>query len=398
MNRSGRRSYAASVLARAHLWLDRHPGAADAALAAVLLALAVSTLLSARTDAGAADVVLTVALLAPLALRRRWPVAVFAAVMITCGVELLIVDDFLFANIGALIALYTLVAHAPRRLAAIGCGVALAGTVPFALRFDDVATVGTVFTWLVLALHVALAAALGDRMHARLADREALELRARTLAAERDLAAATERGRIARELHDVVAHTLSVVIAQADGGRYAAAQDPEAATAALRTIAAAAREAQAEMRHALGALGDRPDAPMAPQPGVEDLDALVERMRDAGLTVEVAEDGPRRPLMPAAGLTVYRVAQEALTNVLKHAGRGACARLGLRWDDDRVTLVVRDDGTARTGAAQHGGRGLAGMRERLEPRGGTLRAGPRPDGGFEVRAEIPTGPGAPARA
>jgi signal transduction histidine kinase len=188
----------------------------------------------------------------------------------------------------------------------------------------------------------------------------------------------------------VVAHSLSVVIAQADGGRYAAEHDPGQATAALDTIAATAREAQAEMRRALGILRERPGAPFEPQPGVGELPALVARTREAGLAVELSAEGVARDLPPAAGVTLYRVAQEALTNILKHAGPGVTSTVTLRWEPDRVTLVVRDDGTGAGAPDDGGGAGLVGMRERVEPRGGTLSAGPHPDGGFEVRAEIPT--------
>ena len=217
------------------------------------------------------------------------------------------------------------------------------------------------------------------------------------LAAERDqqatIAAAAERARIARELHDVVAHSLSVVIAQADGGRYAAEQDPSAATAALHTIAATAREAQAEMRRALGILGEQPGAPLQPQPGVERA-RHARRAHARGRARGRADRGGRRarPLAAGAGVTLYRVAQEALTNVLKHAGPGAAASVALRWEPDRVTLVVRDDGSGAAAADDGRGRGLVGMRERVEPRGGTLSAGPHPDGGFEVRAAIPAAP------
>jgi signal transduction histidine kinase len=383
------------VLTRANRWVDRHPLVADSALAAVLLCFALSTLWSDASEPDVAELVLTVLLTAPLAFRRRAPVAVFAGVMLACGAELVFVDEFIAANGGALVALYTLVAHAPRRLAAVGLGVALAGTIPFALHFDELGSAGAFLTWLVLVLHLLLAAALGDHMHGRARERQSLRQRARLLAAERDqkaaIAAAAERARIARELHDVVSHSLAVVIAQADGGRYAAEQDPRAATAALHTIATTAREAQAEMRRALGVLGERPDDPLRPEPGVDDLGTLVERSREAGLRVELAEEGSRRPLAPAAALAVYRVAQEALTNVLKHAGAGATATVALGWEPDLVTLVVRDDGAGIADAGGDGhGRGLAGMRERVESRGGTLRAGPLPGGGFEVRAAIPT--------
>jgi signal transduction histidine kinase len=383
------------VLTGVNSWLDRHPLVADSALAAVLLCFSLSTLWSEGSEPDLAEVVLTVLLTVPLAFRRRAPVAVFAGVMLACGAELLLVDEFIGANAGALVALYTLVAHAPRRLAAVGLAVALAGSIPFALHFDDLGSAGAFLTWLVLALHLLLAAALGDRMRGRALERAGLHQRARMLAVERDqkaaIAAAAERARIARDLHDVIAHSLSVVITQADGGRYAAEHDSRAATAALHTIAKTAREAQAEMRRALGVLGERPDDPLRPQPGIDDLGVLVARTRDAGLPVELAEEGRRRVLAPAAGLTVYRVVQEALTNVLKHAGAGATATVVLGWDPDRVTLVVRDDGSGTSGHGHDSrGRGLAGMRERAEARGGTISAGPLPGGGFEVRATIPT--------
>jgi signal transduction histidine kinase len=181
-----------------------------------------------------------------------------------------------------------------------------------------------------------------------------------------------------------------VVIAQADGGRYAAREDPEAAREALTTIARSAREAQAEMRRSLGLLGQGPSAPLQPQPGVGELASLVQRTREAGLPIEFAERGPATaPVAAATGMTIYRVAQEALTNVLKHAGPGAAARVELRWEPEAVSLVVADDGTGDGSPGDGLGRGLAGMRERVEPRGGTLRAGPRPGGGFEVQATLP---------
>ena len=214
-----------------HTWLDRHPAAGDAGVAVVLLLFCLSTFVGGERDAGVVDVVFTVLLCAPLAVRRRAPVATFAAVMVLCAAELLLVDSFLAANAAALIALYTLVVYAPRPLAAAGVGVALAGTVPFALHFDDLSRSSETLAWVVLTVHLLLAALLGDRMRAE---------RERRAAA----AASEERARIARELHDVVAHSLSVVIAQADGGRYAAEHDPAAATDALRTIARSAREAQ----------------------------------------------------------------------------------------------------------------------------------------------------------
>jgi signal transduction histidine kinase len=311
-------------------------------------------------------------------------VAVFAAVLVGCAVELVVVDQFLAATASALVALYTLVAYAPRRLAAAGYVLTLAGALAFALRHGFFSSDDAALIWLELAAQLTVAAALGDRRRARLRERERL---AAQLEQEAELAAAAERARIARELHDVVAHSLAVVVAQADGGRYAAAQEPAAAQRALETISTTARDALAEMRRALAA---PENAPRRPQPGAADLGALVARTRAVGLAVELAEEGHPRALAPGAGLAVYRVAQEALTNVLKHAGPGASARVTLRWEPERVTVVVRDDG-AGASAGDGRGRGLLGMRERVEPRGGTVTAGPRPDGGFEVRAAIPTG-------
>jgi signal transduction histidine kinase len=145
------------------------------------------------------------------------------------------------------------------------------------------------------------------------------------------------------------------------------------------------------MRRALGLLDRERTPPMAPQPGIGELASLLERSRDAGLPIDFAERGPARPLPAATGMTVYRVAQEALTNVLKHAGPGAAATLELSWEPDAVSVVVRDDGVGVGSAGDGLGRGLRGMRERVEPRGGTLRAGPLAGGGFEVRATIPAG-------
>jgi signal transduction histidine kinase len=350
----------------------------DTAVAIGLLALSLSTLFGEAARPTAGEVVATVLLVAPLALRRTAPIAMFAAVMLACGAELLLSDRFLVANAAALLALYTLVAYAPRRVAAAGVAVAIAGTVPFALHFDELARENGVVVVAVLAVHLVLAAVLGD--HRRVALRErAAELEHRAV-----LAAARERERIARELHDVVGHALAIVVTQADGGRYAARSDPAAAAGALETIAATARQALAETRRAVGALGE---APREPAPGAGELRALVDRTRDAGVAVELSEQGRA----PGESLTVYRVVQEALTNVLKHAGREAHATVALHWADDAVTLVVRDDGGGTPPSPAGDGRGLSGVRARVEPSGGTVSAGPRPDGGYELRATIPVG-------
>ena len=208
--------------------------------------------------------------------------------------------------------------------------------------------------------------------------------------AAKALAASDERARIAREMHDVVAHTLSVVVAQADGGRFAAPTDPAAAARTLDTIADVGRSALTEMRALLGLLRESDGAAeLGPQPSIGDIPALVAATREGGLSVSYVTTGTPRPMPIGAGLALYRIAQEGLTNVLKHAGPVAAAFLQLTWGDDEVTLTVSDDG--RGAAAQqddHGG-GIEGMRQRATVFGGTLTAGPKAGGGFVLRARLP---------
>ncbi|MGC4174839.1 sensor histidine kinase [Demequina sp.] len=211
-------------------------------------------------------------------------------------------------------------------------------------------------------------------------------------AAGAELAAAAERARIAREMHDVVAHTLSVVVAQADGGRFAAKTDPEAAQRTLDTIAEVSRSALTEMRALLGILRDGDGvAAMGPQPSLDDIPVLVSAMREGGLNVSFVTTGTPRPLPIGAGLTLYRVAQEALTNVLKHAGPSPTAYVQLTWEDAGVALTVSDDGRGAAARGDGSGTGITGMHERVALFGGTLSAGPRAGGGFVVKARLPLG-------
>lgn len=226
--------------------------------------------------------------------------------------------------------------------------------------------------------------------------------RAHRLEVERDqqvqIATAAERTRIAREMHDVVAHSLSVVVAQADGGRYAARSDPAAAERALATIATTGRDALADMRRILGVLRTPDGDPTAhrPQPAAGDLDELVAQVRATGTAVSLVRTGPPGPLPAGAGLTIYRICQEALTNVLKHAGPGAAVTVLLQWAPGTVTLQVDDDGRGAGAPTDGIGQGVVGMRERTQLFGGTLEVGPRPGGGFRVRARVPlAGPDAP---
>jgi signal transduction histidine kinase len=373
------------LLAHLHRWFDRHPFAGDHLVAAVTVLLVAGELISGRLfsyDTPVApsteEVVLSLVLVAPLPFGPRAPAAVFATVMATSLVQLVVTEHVLVADLAPLVALYYLIAHGPSPLKPIGLGVALAGGVAMSLRASfpgalDGFVVGTA----VITAYVLLAALLADRRVNRSARLAALEI-------ERDqqaeIGAAQERTRIARELHDVVAHSLAVMVAQADGGRYAAPGDPAAASRALAQIAETGRDALAQMRRLLGVLRGGEEG--------GDLPGLVRRLAGAGLPVELEVEGRARELSAEVRLCIHRVAQEALTNVLKHADSPRRVEVVLRYLDADVELTVRDDGRG-IAAGDGQGHGLAGMRERVALQSGTLHAGPRPGGGYEVRARLP---------
>jgi signal transduction histidine kinase len=255
-------------------------------------------------------------------------------------------------------------------------------------------TGGTVFAGPAL-----LAWVLGDSMRYRRAYYASLEDRAARLEAERDaqakIATAAERARIARELHDVIAHNVSVMVVQADGASYAMDTDPARAREALAAISATGRQALAEMRRLLGVLrheGDGANSVRAPQPGIGELGELLDQARGAGLPVSFTVEGDPQPLPGGVALAAYRIVQESLTNTRKHAGPVASASILLRYARDAVVLTISDDGwgdlggTAPPGAPGHG---LPGMRERVAVYGGSVTAGPRSGGGFEVVATLP---------
>jgi signal transduction histidine kinase len=224
-----------------------------------------------------------------------------------------------------------------------------------------------------------------------------LEQRAADLERQREeragRAVAEERLRIARELHDVLAHTMSVVAVQAGTGRLVGADHPDAALEALAAVETTARSAMHEMRQILTVLradgGTR--ASVTPTPGLDDLPALVTQVAEAGIHVDVRVDGEPRPVSAGVGLAAYRIIQEALTNVIKHAGRAHVTVL-VRYTEDDMLLEIRDDGPASAATSAAGGHGLVGMRERAAVHGGELTAGPDPAGGFVVRVRLPVRP------
>jgi signal transduction histidine kinase len=215
-----------------------------------------------------------------------------------------------------------------------------------------------------------------------------MDERARRLAIERDqqatIAAAAERTRIARELHDIVSHSLSVVITLADAAVVVSRSDPDREV--MAEVSQAGRQALTDMRAMLGVLRtDEGPADLAPQPGVPELRVLLERVRATGLAVDFDEVGAPFPIGAAAGLTVYRIVQEALTNTIRHAGAGH-ARVSIRYDAPLIEVRVADDGAAA--APQSRGHGIDGMRERAALHHGTLSAGPAPGGGWLVSAVL----------
>jgi signal transduction histidine kinase len=260
------------------------------------------------------------------------------------------------------------------------------------------ATLGPGPTSTTVPLLVAGAWFLGRYARTRRLHTEALEAKNRELeAAQHELArqaVTEERLRIARELHDVVAHSMSVVAVHAGTGRMVAAADPAAAEKALATIEETTRSALAEMRQLLGILradGGAEPAALMPAPGLADLDGLVADVGRSGVEVTLRVHGDRPAVPPGVDLSAYRVVQESLTNVLKHAGP-AKAVVDVRYTETAVTVEVADDGRGAAAPAVPGGHGLAGMRERVAVHGGALDAGPIDGGGFRVFARFPLGP------
>ncbi|MGY1723934.1 sensor histidine kinase [Blastococcus sp. SYSU DS0533] len=377
-------------------WLRDRPFVVDAALAALIGLVTVVLPAGTYWSSQDASFVVGVLLVAPLAWRRRAPVPAAAVVVAAGLLELLVSDQFLAANYAALVTVYSLAAYAPRWAGQAGLAVGLVGAVLASLRyystdvFDAVVPAGSI------GVAVVAAWALGDLRRARLQRLAALEERTQLLELEREqemrLAATAERARIAREMHDVVAHSLSVVIAQADGGRYAGKADPQAATDALEAIAATGRQALTDMRALLGVLRDGGGEEYAPQPDVAAIHPLVEDVRGSGLDVDLIEEGTPQPMPAGPQLAAYRIVQESLTNVLKHAGPAGRAWVRLQWRPDALELSVLDDGRGAAAAVTGSdglGQGLRGMRERAQLHGGRLEAGPRHGGGFGVHAALP---------
>ncbi len=425
-----------NVFDRTIRWWDAHPLGIDVAATLATLLVVVPTssavlgtggtvALNGSTGPGGgpslsfwAVAAFTLLVIGPLTVRRRLPTLSVvlcysgALVHLASGVVLLLPADLF-----VLLALYSVTVHGPRWAHRVAAGGALLGSwiVASALtEMLDGRPSETVIGGIVITLMFAVAWAFGMVRRSRRERMAALTDRADQLERERDqqsqLATAAERNRIAREMHDIVAHSLSVIIAQADGGRYAAAQHPEAALRSLTTISEAGRAALSDMRRLLGVLRDHGDSDLeashasaqgppaaspaghAPQPGLADLGPLISQVRDSGVAVSLVTMGTPRTLPPGTGLAVFRICQEALTNVLKHAGPHPNVAVMLVWRSESLVLEITDDGRGASTLSDGAGHGVVGMRERATMFHGTLTAGPRPGGGFRVRLELPLPP------
>jgi signal transduction histidine kinase len=335
--------------------------------------------------------VLAAATIAPLAWRRRYPLAVMAVQAVAETATVVLAGHLGYSGVllaAFLIGAYSAGAYGDPRARSLIL-VVVAGLVPGLLLGLNRLMSGVPGLDAVIPLTAWL---IGHAVRVRRRQFEALRERAVRLERERDATAraavAEERARIARELHDVVAHAVSVMVVQAEAARRVLRRQPDQAEEALRTVSATGTEALTELQHLLGVLAADEDRPeLEPAPGLGDLDALVERVNGAGLVVELHLDGDVRPLPRGLDLTAYRIVQEALTNVLKHAGT-ARAEVRIRYADDGLGIEVTDAGRAPERAAGSG-RGLVGMRERVAAYGGELQTGPRTEGGYAVRARLP---------
>ena len=373
------------------------PRVARAADAAVVAALAVSgQVLVWTADAGAlaedrpVHALLLAVATVPLFVRRSRPLLVLLLVLGASWLQFELGGQAFQPWFSVVLALYAVGAHADRRSALVGAvataALVLSTDIPKLLAGDPVDEV--VPAWFVLAGIWGLGRWIRSRR------RETEDLTARAAQAEQDRAAhaaeavADERARIARELHDLVAHSMGVIVIQAQAGQRAVDAEPDTARAALSAIESSGRQGLAEMRRLLGLLTSRDDGSTTPQPSLRGLDDLVGQVRSAGLPVELETAGGLTALPAGVDLAAYRIVQEALTNVLKHAGP-ASAKVSVRHCGGVLEVEVRDDGRgAGEGALPGAGHGHVGMRERAALYGGAVETGDLPGGGYRVRARL----------
>ena len=339
-------------------------------------------------------VVLAVGLCAPYLLRRRYPLSVFGIILLTAWLQLALGVGVLAADIMLAFALYNVAARFRWPVS-----VPVAGAVVFWVL---VAVVPQMYSSLSLPFVVVVVAwTWGTTARIRRDYVEGLKERARQLERDKEsqarIVAAEERARIAREIHDIVSHSLGVVVVMAEGASLKVQTEPERAEQAMLTVRDTGRNALAEMRRMLDVLRDEEPGAHAPQPGIAQLGPLIEESKASGLPVEMTMQGEPVEVPDGVNLAVYRVVQEALTNARRHAGPLLSkVAVRLRYEDGLLEVRVSDDGHglgAVPNSEPGGGRGLVGMCERVAAYGGELRTGPRPGGGFEVVATLPVGGG-----
>ena len=365
------------------------------ALIVALVALALAEAwFNASQRPRAATVPLALLWTLPLLFRRRFPLGAPVAVFVVLAIEAVAVGDVVtdaqMTGFTILAAFAASGAHTDLRFALVGALLGYA-SVAVILVDDHPRLASTLSVIGVSAVTWAIARAFVER--SRHADR--LEERAAGLERAHAEAVAGERATIARELHDVIAHSVSVMTVQAGAARLLLDEDPPRARESLIAVEETGRQALGEMRRLLGILrGDEHETDLAPQPGIADIGALVEQVRAAGLPVDVVVEGQLTALSPGVDLAAYRVVQEALTNALKHAG-AARAHVSIRYGATSLELAVTNNGTARVNGRRRGGHGLIGLRERVTLYGGDFEAGPRPGGGYAVRVSLPLETAAP---
>ena len=381
-----------------------HPMAGDSLLAVLFLFLdlmlfvADSTAPHSTAKPWFVAVPLDIAMTAPLVFRRKYPQTVAYVALVLGFLHGMLEVGAGSLTVGA-VMLYTLVMYVGRRKALYYLGaqiVSNAGQFGFTWRGDT----SLVFA-IIAAMTFAFCWVLGEFIGARQAYHSEVEARLHLLETERDqasrIAVAEERSRIARELHDVVAHAVSVIVVQADGASYAVRSKPDLAERAIQTISHTGREALAELRRLLEVLRNEHTSggPRIPQPDAESVAELAQRVREAGVPVRLEVDGDLAGLPAGVSLGVFRIVQESLTNTLKHAGQGARAHVRVWRTEELVEVEVVDDGAGKarplvpTTDALPGGNGVIGMRERANVYGGSLDVGPAPGGGWRVHASLP---------
>jgi len=372
----------------------------DGLVAIVLLALMVASISGKAPHAGQREgdalvYILAVPLTVPYALHRRWPMASLALIL-GAFAAFAILQYAAYPGLSVFAILYGIAAHIDRRRSIIAL---IAGVVAMVTALATQPTgVVTSSDWTSSLLAIAVAWLAGENQRSRRARWLALEERAAMLEAEREerdgRAVADERLRIARDLHDIVSHAMSVIAVQAGSGNAVLDRDPEAAHRALSNVETASRSALVEMRRMLGVLRDDDDAPgsRAPAPSMSRLGDLVARLRDSGLGVELQVDADIPPLPTSLDLAAYRIVQESLTNVMKHGG--PVAVVTVRCSGSDLLIDISDNGgpsNAHTGSGVGDStrQGIIGMRERVAIYGGQFHAGPRAEGGFRVTARLP---------